>query len=254
MPDASRHLADYLTLSDEIRSLDDAPPNSVREAFRDLLRMMNELDIPYAMFGAFAVAAYVSERRSTLDIDVVARPEHLSLVRARCGEFGFEEIARDPEAIFRSFRHRNGVRVDCIFDDRAAFVDFTHAHSVDVPAVGRVVVADIVDIALAKLRTQPANWPRDPKKRAQDYSDLVAMLEENPALAEALYERITPSSALGESRDHRNLREILRRACGEAGTPFPDASLLSGWRRRHWLAALCGLLVVAAVITWWTMA
>lgn len=251
MVDPSQSLADYLTLSDEIRGLEDGPPNAVRQAFRDLLRMLNDLEITYAMFGAFAMAAYVTERRSTLDIDVVARTEHLLLLRQRAAEYGFDELPKDPEAVIRSFMHRNGVRIDLIFDDRAAFVDLDHTLTIDVPRVGRVVVADIVDVAFSKLRTQRSDWKRNPRKRAQDYADLVAMIGENPDLAESLARRLFPPGTPPPDQVSRKLQAVLRQACIQAEVPPPQFQRVQ-FAGVHWGSSRAWLtwtlLVIALLI------
>jgi hypothetical protein len=43
-------------------------------------------------------------------------------------------------------------------------------------------------LALAKLRTQRSDWPRDPVKRQQDRADLMALLRNYPDIATDLHD------------------------------------------------------------------
>lgn len=236
-PEGDR-VRNFLAWSGQVVSGGDIGQDALAAALHDLVALLREVKSPYALIGAFAVAGYVAERRSTTDIDVVAAPDQWERIRAASGAHHFEELPKGDDALIRSFMHRGGVRVDLILDDHGAFADLEKTNVVQVPGIGTVRVASAVDVAWSKLRTQSRNWTRDPQKRASDYSDLIGMLRRRPALAAELALRLVRGA------DPYDMRANLRRACADAGVPPPSPRLRLAAPRR--LAILVvGVLVVA---------
>lgn len=239
--------AQFLALSDDVGGLGGASQGGIAIAFSDLLRMLADLGVEYAVFGAFAVAAYVSERRSTLDIDVVASPQFEARIREAAARYDLHEQSREDAVDIRTFVHRSGVRVDIIFDARGASADLRAARQVELAGLGVVPVADIFDVAWAKLRTQNRAWPRDPAKRATDYADLVALLRSDSTLAPRLYERVTGMWELPRGERWTNAEEILQRVCNDAEVPYPEGkSSIPAWVGAMILVALLGIAYVAS--------
>jgi len=109
----SDRLLFYLDLADGAQDLYGQAAAYLKDAFRDMVRMFNELGVHFVLFGAHAVALYVSERRTTQDIDVVTGEENMDRVRKHASRYGFSELPKSEDAIIRTFRHHSGVAFQC---------------------------------------------------------------------------------------------------------------------------------------------
>jgi len=235
----------YLDLNEDVRTLTGGPRDTLRRAFADLIHLLEDVGAPYALFGAFAVAVYTDERRTTRDIDVVTGKAWIGVIREQAHRYGFTEIAKPEDARIRNFVHQTGVHLDVLFDEHG-FADLHSTQKVTFAGIGDIRVATAFDIAYAKLRTQRGDWPRDPSKRATDYGDLVALLRGRPAVARELLQKITPGQFQWQQNANIELREVLLKACREAGAEFPDVSFFGRLtRRRAWWF---GFLLVLAVL------
>ncbi len=208
----------YLDYNGEINAVEGKGIHSFEDAFRDTIRMFNDLGIKFALFGAHAVAAYVSDHRATHDVDVVTSRENISTILRHASHYGFDRITEDDKAPIQSFQHRSGIPLDIIFDARG-FADLEQVRMLPFGNMGLVPVASPVDIAFSKLRTQSTDWQRKPEKRASDLADLIQLIRENPQLADQLMDRlgpIKPTEFAETGNEKTRLRAILRDVCSEA--------------------------------------
>ena len=192
-----------------------------------MVRMFNDLDIKFALFGAHAVAAYISDHRATHDVDVVTSRENISMILHHASHYGFDLVTEDDKAPIQSFQHRSGIPLDIIFDARG-FADLEQIRMIQFGNIGLVPVASPVDIAFSKLRTQSANWQRKPEKRASDLADLIQLIRENPQLADQLADRIKPTEPpkiTKADNEKTQLRAILGDVCSKAKVPAPENAI-----------------------------
>jgi hypothetical protein len=250
VPDNDRFRS-YLRLSAEVNGgAGQASPNALENAFRDMVAMFRAIGTPYALFGAFAVAAYVPERRSTLDIDVVAAPAVSQAILDNAPAFGFRESRQGQQDLpILRFTHRDGALLDVILSPEG-FADLQAAETVEFPGIGPVLVASAVDLAFSKLRTQMKEWGRAPEKRLTDRADLLALLKNNPGLPGDLLARLrkqTQAARRGGGHEE-DILATFREACREGGIEVPPGTGkgLSRTAMTVLLAAMVGLLLVLA--------
>ncbi len=241
---ASIRLRSYLNLGESVMNLHRDDPSHLKDAMRDALRMLDELNVPFALFGAHAVAVYLAEHRSTEDIDFVVDESAAEIIQARAHEFGFRDCTDETNMPIRKLRHRCGARLDLIFDT-TGFASLDKTIQTTIPDVGVVPVACIEDIAYSKLRTQRSDWPRDPQKQRADYNDLVALLSENPALAPILQERVQPPPVSKPNTHQIEMAKILFQALRDAGQPS-NAQLNQSFQLLMVLVAVT--VTIAAII------
>lgn len=242
----------YLGLSEQVNGLGNGGRAGMADALRDAVRMFRGLHLEYALFGAFAVAAYVPERRSTLDIDFVTRADAGAALAQAAPDFGFEVDPNHREAPILRFRHRSGTILD-ILCDPLGFADLDKIRQIDLPGVGIISLADPLDVAYSKLRTQAATAQRDPQKRLIDRSDLVAMLREHPGLERELRARIPSVRATGLKRSERGetLAQILQAVCRDA---WPESRRAKEPSSRFPRAMLVmAALLAVALAAWWAL-
>ena len=87
-------------------------PARQQRLFREVLTLLNEHELPYAVSGAFALREYTGICRYTKDLDVFLNVEHASQALRCLAERGFECEIRDP--VWLAKAHRNGYFVDLI--------------------------------------------------------------------------------------------------------------------------------------------
>jgi hypothetical protein len=71
-------------------------------------------------------------------------------------------------------------------------------------------------LALAKLRTQRSDWPRDPRKRLQDRADLMALLQTHPRIIDKL-----KADPLTNDEMRTILNDVLRELAKPASDELP---------------------------------
>jgi hypothetical protein len=223
VPDSDRFRS-YLRLSAEVNGgAAGASVNSLENGFRDMVAMFRAIGAPYALFGAFAVAAYVPERRSTLDIDVVAARTVSKAILDNAPAFGFREDRQGQQDLpVLRFRHRDGALLDVILSPEG-FADLQAVETVELPGIGPVPVASAVDLAFSKLRTQMKQWARAPEKRLTDRADLLALLKSNPDLPNDLLARLLKQPHAGRPAGQRqdDMLATFRQVCREGGFEAP---------------------------------
>lgn len=92
-----------------------APPEFPPEQeslFREVLTLMNEREIPYAVSGAFALREHTGICRNTKDLDLFLAPEDVPKALAELRSEGFETEVKDP--VWLAKAHRDDFFVDLI--------------------------------------------------------------------------------------------------------------------------------------------
>src|SRR6516164_10842238 len=87
-------------------------PARQQALFREVLTLLNEHQLPYAVSGAFALREYTGICRYTKDLDIFLTAQHASQALRCLAERGFECEIRDP--VWLAKAHRNGYFVDLI--------------------------------------------------------------------------------------------------------------------------------------------
>lgn len=183
-------------------------------------RMFSDFGVPYVISGGIAVQLYVSagEVRFTADVDVVSLQHPFKQLKEvqPWQRYGFEFVF-DRRRYVKLKHAASNVEVDINLDAR-------FARMLDTPTVESVGGLSVpftspVSIAFAKLRTQRADWPRDPAKRLQDRADLIRILRNHPGVADRLR---------GDPDVTAEMRAILDQVQREmtsssASDDFPDA-------------------------------
>ncbi len=236
-------MAKYLSLSNELGSM--AGDKSLRGALADLVAMMHELDVRFALFGAFAVAAYVKERRSTMDVDIVAPQAGIDLIRLRAGDFGFTVTqGQDPESRMLVLMHRDGATIDVL--NNQGFADLDHITTVALPGLGDIPVASAEDIVRAKLRTQLPIFKRPTEKRLIDRADLTALLREHPEVLDQVHRSLVSISPQMRSGADP-LLQAIEEVCREAQLDLPNPKLAKAWK--VWLVLVLFVVLAIGLLT-----
>src|SRR5215469_4420991 len=87
-------------------------PARQKKLFREVLTLLNEHELPYAVSGAFALREYTGICRYTKDLDVFLSAQHASKALRYLGEHSFICEVRDP--VWLAKAHRDGYFVDLI--------------------------------------------------------------------------------------------------------------------------------------------
>jgi Nucleotidyl transferase of unknown function (DUF2204) len=123
----------------------DFPPEQ-RRLFREVLELMTNRGIPYAVSGAFALHQHTGIWRDTKDLDLFMPAEHATAALRYLNEDRFELEVPDP--VWLAKARRNGYYVDLITGmSNAAVV-------VDASWVERAVAADIVGVTAPVLAAE----------------------------------------------------------------------------------------------------
>jgi predicted nucleotidyltransferase len=92
-----------------------APPEFPPEQeslFREVLTLLNERGVPYAVSGAFALREHTGICRNTKDLDLFLAPEDVPQALAELKREGFETEVKDP--VWLAKAHRDDFFVDLI--------------------------------------------------------------------------------------------------------------------------------------------
>lgn len=147
-----------------------------------VVRMFDEYEVPYVVTEGLAVQLYDARTRPTVDVDIVSLRQPFERLKEDCpwSRFGFELIF-DHRRHIKLCHAASRVEVDINVDTRfARLVEDYETETIDDWPI-RFTSPSM--LALAKLRTQRSDWPRDPIKRVQDRADLMALLRLRPELA-----------------------------------------------------------------------
>lgn len=133
-----------------------APPEFPPEQeslFREVLTLMNERGVPYAVSGAFALREHTGICRNTKDLDLFLAPEDVPQALEELKKEGFETEVKDP--VWLAKAHRDDFFVDLITGmsngivtvDRSWIERATPSQILDVPV--RVLAAE--ELLVSKL-------------------------------------------------------------------------------------------------------
>ncbi len=183
-----------------------------RATLHAVVKMFTDFQVPYVITGGLAVQLHNIQMRPTLDVDVVSlRDPFKRLQEANPWQkYGFELVFDHRRHI--KLKHLEGnVEVDINVDTRfARLLDDPTIELID----GREVrFCSPFKLALAKLRTQRSDWPRNPLKRRQDYLDLLGLVSAHPEIVDLL--RNDPLTT-------DEMRQVLTAVCRELATATGD--------------------------------
>ena len=160
------------------------PSDTKERPLRLVAELLNRAGVAYALIGGVAVQIHTTEPRTTLDIDV-AVPRFTDVPRAELLAAGFDHTGRHehsdnwhaPPAGPGSLR----TTVQFSAEDVGIADAVSHAELTDLADGLRMRVAVPADLIVLKLAA--ASEPRRrPSKRQHDLADVVALMEEYPAL------------------------------------------------------------------------
>ena len=160
------------------------PSDTKERALRLVAELLNRAGVAYALIGGVAVQIHTTEPRTTLNIDV-AVPRFTDVPRAELLAAGFDHTGRHelsdnwhaPPAGPGSLR----TTVQFSAEDVGIADAVSHAELTDLVDGLRMRVAVPADLIVLKLAA--ASEPRRrPSKRQHDLADVVALMEEYPAL------------------------------------------------------------------------
>lgn len=153
---------------------------SKRPALASLAKILVDAGTPYAVIGGVALQIHQEDPRTTLDIDLaVTRIDDLPRDRLVAGGFAFVGRFEHSE----NWKSADGIPIQ--------FTDDPALH----PALGRPIAVELDGVTirvLAKpdLLREKLRAGSDPalrrSKRMQDLADVQALIESEPALADAL--------------------------------------------------------------------
>ena len=113
-------------------------PEEQKTLYREVLQVLEENHVPYAVAGAFALQQHTGICRDTKDLDVFLTSEHVPAALARLQEHGFECEIRDP--VWLAKAHRGDFFVDLITGMSNAVI------TVDASWIERAYPATIVGV------------------------------------------------------------------------------------------------------------
>ena len=170
---------------------EDAPPPDLAEALHDVMALMRELRIKYALVGGLAAMVH-GRARYTEDVDLVPEPGHEATLA------GHPEVMRrhgfDPSCTWKLY-HRSGIGIDPWKDDHAAGIVTRAVRRKLGPKFAKV--AEPHDLIAMKLR---ADRPQDD----YDISEIIKAQNIDEAI---LAERVT-------AKQLQHFRAIRRRTTG----------------------------------------
>jgi hypothetical protein len=106
--------------------------------YRDVLRLLNQHGVPYAVSGAFALQQHTGIWRDTKDLDLFLCAPDASAALTYLGELGFECEVRDPYWLAKA--HRGDYYVDLITGMSNAVL------SVDRSWIDRSLPSEVFDV------------------------------------------------------------------------------------------------------------
>ena len=160
------------------------PSDTKERPLRLVADLLNRAGVSYALIGGVAIQIRTSEPRTTLDIDV-AVPLFTDVPRAALLAAGFEHTGRHEHSdnwrapLAGPGSPRTAVQFSA--EDIGIADAVAHAELTDLADGLRIRVATPADLIVLKLAAA-AEPRRRPSKREHDLADVVALMEEYPAL------------------------------------------------------------------------
>lgn len=183
-----------------------------RSALLAVVQMFEDFRVPYVVTGGLAVQLYSSEPRHTNDVDLVSLRAAFKAIQVAqpWAQYGFE-LVFDRQRYIKLRHVDSNTEIDINVDTR--FARLLENPNYEVLDGRRIAFTSRLQISFAKLRTQRADWPRDPAKRYQDRGDLIRMFREYPDV---------PATLKDDPMLTDEMRDILAQIITEAGTGADD--------------------------------
>lgn len=183
-----------------------------RSALLAVVRMFDDFKVPYAITGGVALQLYSTAVRYTVDLDVVtSRREFKPISDAKpWARYGME-LVFDRRRYIQLRHPASNVDIDVNLDTR--FLPLLETPTIEHVEGTPVRFVSLVGLAVAKLRTQRHDWPRNEEKRLQDRVDLMRVLRANPQIAEPV--RVHPLT-------NDEMRQILDQILADLQKPSSD--------------------------------
>ena len=162
--------------------LRDGMERSKDRSLRELVRILDEGNVVYALIGGLALQFWRREPRTTLDIDLAVR--HLSDVpHAELEAAGFQLTGQFLHS--QNWKGPDGTPVQ--FSDDPGFAHAIATAGVHPMGPMRLRVISVECLTRAKLRAA-ADPARRRSKRLQDWVDACGLVEDHPEIADHLSE------------------------------------------------------------------
>jgi len=84
-------------------------PEEQKQLFRDVLELVNEKAVPYAVAGTFALHEHTGIWRATKDLDLFMEPQQVPAAMELLAQAGFETYVKDPVWIAKACRGQHFV-------------------------------------------------------------------------------------------------------------------------------------------------
>ncbi len=183
-----------------------------RQALLAVTRMFDDFGVPYAVTGGVALQLYSTEIRYTVDLDFVSsRRDFRVIVEAQpWSRYGLE-LVFDRRRYIKLRHGASNVDIDINLDTR--FLPLLESRVVEQVEGHAIRFVSLVSLAVAKLRTQRTDWPRNADKRLQDRVDLMRVLGAHPEIVDDL-----KSHPLANDE----MRTILDDVCRDLAKPSSD--------------------------------
>jgi len=156
-----------------------------RQALLAVTRMFDDFAVPYVVTGGVALQLYSTEIRFTVDLDFISvRKDFKVIVDAQAWERYGLELVFDRRRFIKLRHAASNVEIDINLDTR--FLSLMEAPVAERVEGRTIRFVSMSGLAVAKLRTQRGDWPRNPEKRLQDRVDLIRVLKAHPEIAETI--------------------------------------------------------------------
>lgn len=183
-----------------------------RRALLAVTRMFDDFAVPYVVTGGVALQLYSTEIRFTVDLDFISvRKDFKVIVDAQAWERYGLELVFDRRRFIKLRHAASNVEIDINLDTR--FLSLMEAPVAERVEGRTIRFVSMSGLAVAKLRTQRGDWPRNPEKRLQDRVDLIRVLKAHPEIAETI--KAHPLT-------NDEMRQILDDVLAQLATPSSD--------------------------------
>jgi len=227
-------------------------PEGEWAVYREAIRQLRSLDIPFAFGGAFALAVYTGSLRNTKDFDFYVRPRDREAVIQALTATGledyFDRLPYDRSWIYRG--SRGDIIVDAIWmmaNHRAAVDDewLTRGPEVTIRAerLRAIPIEELIWSKLYVLQRERCDWGDvfnllDARPRTLDWEHLLQRLaEDQPLLAGALavFGWLAPEAVDAIPSTVWSRLGISRPSREQLGEPSARVKLLDSrpWFTRH---------------------
>ena len=164
----------------------------------DVARALSAAGVKYVLVGAHAANAYVSDPRSTVDVDIVAaHPKKARDVLAAA----FPELTIEEHPVVIRFKDAGHEAIDMIRPESGKIVREALKRSRTISIARVPVVIPTVEAVLAMKFNSVVTLTRRRSDRVQDVADFLKVVEANAALDLKILEQLGEMCYLGGGAD-----------------------------------------------------